>query len=217
VGVPNSVRIGQTDTRIYAALDKKPLAALPTGLAVIRVQAPGYRYSHGVGRYSVVTTRDVEKDEQIAHILKLPMISGVAPVNRLLLTDRLDSDEQLRHAAAQLHADMTFIYTFDTRFYVQDLAKPLTVISLGLSPNKTARVVTTASGVLMDTRNGYIYGLVEATEEHKTITNAWSSEDAIEACRRENESRVFGKLVGEFEKMWKGVVDQFLAKSSPRS
>jgi len=216
VGVPNSTRIHQTDTSIYTALDKKPLAALPTNIAVVRVQAPGYRDGFGEGRYSVITTRDVEKDEQVARIEKLPMIGAVAPVNRLLLNHRLESDEQLRHAAAQLHADMTFIYTFDTQFYLQDLIKPLTVISLGLSPNKTARVVTTASGVLMDTRNGYIYGLVEATEEHKTVTNMWSSEDAIAACQRQNESRVFEKLIGEYEKMWKGVVDQFLARPPAR-
>ncbi|MBI5394263.1 MAG: hypothetical protein HZA91_03105 [Verrucomicrobia bacterium] len=197
---------------IYTALEKKPLAALPTGLAVVRVQAPGYRFSHGQGRYAVVTTRDVEKEEQIARLQKLPMIAGVAPVNRLLLTDRLDSDEQLRQAAAKLHADMTLIYTFETQFYVQDMARPLTVISLGLSPNKKARIVTTASAVLMDTRNGYIYGVLEATEEHNAITNAWSSEDAIEASRRQTESRAFEKLVGEFEKMWKGVLQRVPAQ-----
>src|SRR3954463_12780302 len=56
-----------TDASIVQALGKQPLAQFPTGVAVARVQSPGYA-SHsaqgwGAGRYSIVTTRDVEKAE----------------------------------------------------------------------------------------------------------------------------------------------------------
>src|SRR5689334_1663445 len=59
-----------TDDGIKQILDKKPLASFPASVALVRVQAPGYR-SHtacgiGSGRYSVITTRDVEADADVA-------------------------------------------------------------------------------------------------------------------------------------------------------
>src|SRR4051794_756203 len=43
VGVPKTVRDASTDGVVQQALDKKPLARFPTGIAVVRVQAPGYQ------------------------------------------------------------------------------------------------------------------------------------------------------------------------------
>ena len=86
---------------------------------------------------------------------------------------------------------------------------PLSVISLGLSPNQQARVVTTASAVLMDTRNGYVYGLAEASDSYNRLASAWTSEDAIDAARITTESAAFEKLVGELEKTWEDVVARY--------
>jgi hypothetical protein len=156
-----------------------------------------------------VITRDVEKDDQMARLDKLPMVTGIAPVNRLLLPEDQSSDLELRNAAANLHADMLLIYTFDTQFYTEDLATPLTVVTLGASPNMHVSVVTTASAVLMDTRNGYVYGTSEATERHNELANAWGSEAAVDRSRRDTEEAAFVKLVGEFEKTWSGVVKEY--------
>src|SRR5690349_4598151 len=69
IGVTRTIREASTDGVIQKAFDKKPLANFPTGVAVVRVQGPGYSsptaQSYGQGAYSVVTTRDVEKPEQI--------------------------------------------------------------------------------------------------------------------------------------------------------
>src|SRR5437763_4972264 len=119
VGVPKTIRDASTDGVVQQALDKKPLARFPTGIAVVRVQAPGYQSNtaqgFGSGAFCVVTTRDIEKPEQIERLSKLPMVSGIAPVNRLLLTQELQSDLQLREAAAHLQAQMLLIYTLDTQ------------------------------------------------------------------------------------------------------
>src|SRR5215510_6345952 len=49
---------------IQQAFDRKPLAHFPAGVAVVRVQAPGYTSATtqgwGEGQFSIVTTRDVE-------------------------------------------------------------------------------------------------------------------------------------------------------------
>ena len=165
--------------------------------------------SYGTGAYSVVTTRDIEKPEQLDGLGKLPMVSGIAPINRLLLKPNFESDEELRQAAAQLQADMLLIYTLDTAFTTEDKAAPLSVISLGLSPNQQVRVTCTASAVLMDTRNGYIYGLAEATDQQNQMTNAWQNDVAIDETRRATESAAFGKLVGDLQGTWKGVVAKY--------
>src|SRR5258708_22888180 len=153
VGVSQAMVRGGTEAGIEQTLGKKPLASLPTGIAIARLQAPGYRSAtaqgFGEGRYSVVTTRDVEPDSAVDRLQKLPMVSGVAPISRLLLPERLQSDVELRHAAAQLHADMLLVYTLDTTFSKNDLAEPLTLITLGISPNQKASIVSTASAVLV--------------------------------------------------------------------
>ena len=226
VGVTPEMVASGTDVSIELQLKKKPLAALPTGIAVARLQAPGYQSEtargYGSGRYSVVTTRDVEPEDAVERLNKLPQVSGVAPISRLLLPTQLDSDRELRNAAAQLHADMLLVYTLDTTFEKNDLAEPLTFITLGISPNQKATVVTTASAALLDTRNGYIYGVCEATSKTTRMMGAWGSGAAVDETRRETEKAAFVKLVGEAEKMWTGVVKQFgvavpVAPATPRS
>ncbi len=132
------------DRDIREIFERQPSAPRPVHLAIARVQAPHYRSytssSHGQGRYSVVTVRDVEQEQDFERLASLPDVAQVVPLNRLLLSDQLESDRELRQAAAALHADMILIYTFDTDFSSDDFLRPLTVVTLGLSPNKWVRV-----------------------------------------------------------------------------
>jgi hypothetical protein len=202
----------RTDPQVAGLLERKPLAHFPTAIAVARVQAPGYRSptleGWGTGKYSVVLERDIEKPEHLARLQQLPMVLGIAPINRLLLDYNLNSDEQLRRAAAQLHADILLIYTIDTVFSDEDKAIPITLVSLGLSPNRQVRVVTTASAVFMDTRNGYIYGVAEASHNENSMTNAWQTSQKVDATRRDTESAAFEKLVVNLEDTWKKILHE---------
>jgi len=201
---------GDGDPAIAQSMAKQPMAKFPTGIAAVRIQSAGYHsdtvQTFGTGRFCVVTTRDVEKDEQIEQLMKMPLVSGVAPVNRLLLPEQLNSEMDLRQAAACLHADVLLVYTLDTAFQVQDKASPLTTITLGLSPTQKASVICTASAVLLDTHNGYVYGVAEATDRSSQIASAWTTDAAVDEARRRTESGAFAKLVGELEKTWGGVV-----------
>lgn len=213
IGLTDQARRVLTDAAVQQALDKKPLAAFPTSLAVVRIQEPGYRSETAIGwgsldsRYSIVTTRDVESDAQFQRLARMAKVTGVAPVNRLLFdSPHLRSDLELRHAAGLLHADILLIYTLDTTFYVDDPAVPLTVITLGLSPNRKAKAMTTASAVFMGTHNGYVYGIAEATARNDQLASAWTDCQAIDTARRRTESQAFENLVGELERTWAGVV-----------
>ena len=87
-------------------------------------------------------------------------------------------------AASQLQCDMLLVYTLDTTFHDRDLASPISVITLGLSPTQATHVVTTASAVLLDTRNGYCYGVAEASAKRNGIATAWNTQSAIDGAFR---------------------------------
>lgn len=199
-----------TDTSIQKALDKQPLASFPASIAVARVQAAGYTSrtasGWGTGQYSVVTSRDVETDADFERLGKLPMLRGIAPLNRLVIPATLQTDYELRHAAAKMHADVLLIYTLDTTFHDLNRTTPLSIVTLGAANTKRKRILCTASAALLDTRSGYVYGLAESTKGHEELQNAWKTQDEVDVTRRAVEAKAFADLIGELEKTWGGVV-----------
>lgn len=199
------------ETDINEMLTREPAARFPANIAVARVQAPGYAShrtsSFGTGRYSVVTTRDVEGDDDFERLVTMPQVAGLGPLSRILLPTELDSIKALRTAAARLKADILLIYTFDTTFRVgEQHFRPLNVIALGFLPNKKVAVTTTASAALFDVRTEFLYGLAEATAQKSRYASAWGSADAVDDLRVKAEHEAFKSLVPEIEKTWKGIV-----------
>jgi hypothetical protein len=215
----NVSNLASADADIAEIMQREPASPFPARVAVARVQMTGY-YSrsnqcYGTGRFCVVTTRDVEDEQDFERLARLPMISGVAAMSRILLPAQLNSIRDLRVAAATLKADMLLIYSLDTRFNVQSKEiGPFALISLGFLPNKQAQVTTTASAVLFDVRTGFVYGIAEATSREQQRATAWSSQNAIDNARLKSEATSFQELLGEFEKLWKGVVEAGAAQSS---
>lgn len=191
---------------IEIILERKPAASWPAHLALVRIQEPGYRSataeSYGQGSYSIVGVRDVETDEDVKRLEGMPGVAQVVWLNRLLVTGKLDTDRPLRQAAATLHADILCMYTLDTRFYVSDPLKPLTVISLGLTPHRTVHVTTTASAILVDVRTGYVYGACETTAQQDRLASAWTDGNAVDATRRQTERESFAALLDDIESLW---------------
>lgn len=197
----------------------KPSAPFPAAIAMVRVQGPTYSNFHlgpsavPVGdRYSVVTTREVEDDAQFDRLAKLPQVDGVTGLNRMLLPEHPGSEQDLRQAAARLHADLMLIYTFDTAFFNVDQARPLTAISLGFLPTRKIAVSTTASALLVDTRTGYVYSTYEATRRSDTRASIWASEDAADEARRDNERAAFSEMVESVAGSWPRLLDRYAHK-----
>ena len=213
LGVTEQVVAENTDFSIAQRLERKPLAAFPTAIAVVRVQDRGYwsytASGYGIGNYTVVPIRDVETKEQFDRIGALPMVRGVAPLNRLVLPANFRNDRELRDGAAAVQADMLLIYTFDTAFQVQHKVPPLGILTLGIFPDEHSSIASTVSAVLMDTRNGYVYGLMEATAKKEKLANAWTQRSTVDAGRRQTEAEAFDKLVGEFETTWRRVLEEY--------
>lgn len=211
----------KADVDIAELMKKEPAAQFPARLALARIQATGYytrnTQCYGKGRYCIVTTRDVESEQDIDRIGRLPQVAAIAPMSRLLVPSELRSIKDLRHGAATLKTDLLLIYSIDTRFRVESTEiGPLGLISLGFLPNKKAHVTSTASAALFDVRTGFVYGTAEATANEQQRATTWSSEDAVERSRVKAESDAFNRLVLEVEKLWQGVLQQHASAKTGR-
>lgn len=211
----NVGNLAKTSADISELMAREPAAPFPAGLAVVRVEGSGY-YSrsntcYGGGQYCVVTTRDIETDQDFEKLTRLPLVAKVAMMNRLLLPTTFDTIKDLRLAAASLKTDILLIYSLDTRFKVENTdIGPLALISLGFLPNKNAHVTTTASAAFFDVRTGFIYGALESTATEEQRATFWSSEEAVENARLKTESAAFHKLVGELDGLWGGIIKEHL-------
>lgn len=202
------------DGDINELMARQPAASFPANISVARVQAPGYRShtlnSFGVGRYSVITTRDVESELDFKRINNLPGIRGIAPLNRILLPNQLDSVQALREASARLRADMLMIYTFDTSFQEgEQVFAPLNVLSLGFLKNKKITVFSTVSVAFYDVRTEFLYGLAEASAAKNKYASVWGSADTVDDLRLVAEQAAFNNLLPEIENTWAGIMEQF--------
>lgn len=201
---------------IQAGFAAEPTNPFPASIAVVRVQAPAYTNyniqqqggSYGTGRYSVILSNEAGEDAQLERVSELPNVAGLVAINRMLLPERLEGDREIRGAASRLQADLVFLYTFDTSFFDTDMSKPLTVITLGLSPTRKISAVTTCSALLIDTRTGYIYSAYEVTERGETMSTSWGSRDTADEARRNNEREAFRKLIDEFTTSWPKVLER---------
>jgi hypothetical protein len=207
---------------IQAGFAAQPTNPFPAGIAVVRVQAPSYTNYHlqqrggayGSGRYTVILTKEADEDSQLERLTKLQQVAGIVTLNRMLLPEHLESDRDLRAAASRLQADLLFLYTFDTAFFDNDVAKPLTVVTLGLSPTRRISAATTCSALLLDTRTGYVYSAYEATERTETLSTSWGSSDSADEARRNNEREAFKKVTDEFVNTWPRLLERHVKKGT---
>jgi len=216
LGLTQDAKAALTDQSVQALLDKKPLVTFPASIAVVRVQAADYdsytyhRYRAQAptarGSYTVVTLQDVEKETDFADLTRLPKVAGIAPIKRLLLDSTMNSDLELRRAAAKLHANLLLYYTFDTEFHTDTRVAPLGLITLGMFPTEKASVSCVASAVLMDVNNGYVYCVADSPASNNQLANAWTSEDAMDEVRQKTEREAFVGLLGQLKNEWPNVV-----------
>lgn len=204
--------LSQASPDIAEIMQREPAAQFPTRIATVRIQASGYGAGttscHGRGSFCVVTTRELEEDQDYQRLSELPGVADIGRVTRLLVPASLSSIEELRLAAAGLRADMVLVYSVDTRFVVEGQSLgPLSVVSLGLIPNKRAHVTSTASAAIIDVRSGFIYGVAEATAADDQRVTIWSTQQAIERARLGTERAAFVDLVAEIETLIRGIVD----------
>jgi hypothetical protein len=199
-----------TDANVAEALARPPAAQFPAHLVVARVQSSGYEsssgYAYGSGRYSVLTTRDIETEADFMQLASMPGVAGVGALNRLLLPVKLKSAQELREAAAQLRGDILLLYTMDTQFHTESkLVAPLQVVTLGIFASEKSRIVTTCAAAFIDVRTGYVYGLAEGSAIDTRRSSVWRTEAAIDAARLKTEREAFSNALQEIAKAWTAI------------
>jgi hypothetical protein len=209
-----------TSPNIADAMARKPAATWPARIIVVRVQGPGYEsYSnrgYGQGRFSVVTTRDIEQEADFQRIGRMPKVAAIGMLSRLLLPGNLGSADDLRTGAAQLQGDIVMMYTIDTAFRTETTnIGPLQTLALGFFPTHKAKVTSTCSVALLDTRTGYVYGVAEWTSGEDQRGNVWNEEKAIEKARAKAERDAFTGALGEVERLWAGIVTAQMGGGTP--
>jgi hypothetical protein len=209
-----------TDSTIAAALAREPAAEFPAHVIVARVQAAGYISAtgrgYGTGGYSVVTTRDIETEEDFRQLASLPGVAGVGALNRILLPIDVRSAQELREAAAQLHGDILLLYTVDTEFHTENhLVAPLQVVSLGLFASEKSRIVTTCAAAFVDVRTGYVYGIAEGTATDTRRSSPWTTEAALDAARLKTEREAFSAALKEMSRTWASINAEYDRRTAP--
>lgn len=209
------------DADVSKILSNKPASEFPVNIAIARIQSSdytNYRYRRYYNpqpqdKFSMILTRDAAEEESFQQLAKMEGIKQMAPFNRLLLPYNYGSIKDLRLAAAKMKAEMLLVYTFNTQFAVDTKNYgPQNLISLGYLKNKDVKVITTASVAIFDVQTEYLYGLAEATSQQTKKANAWKKLDEVDNLRMETEKKAFQELVGEIEKMWKGVREEYAKK-----
>lgn len=203
-----------TDADVADVMSRKPAAQFPAHIVVARVQASGYESrtgsGYGAGRFSVLTMRDIETEEDFAMLASLPGVAGVGPLNRLLLSPDLRSTQELRQAAAQLRGDIMLLYTVDTQFRTQSqLSTPLKVVTLGVFASEKVRITTTCAAVLIDVRTGFVYGVAEGTANDTRSSSAWGTKEVIDKARLKTERDAFSAALKEVAKTWSAINSEY--------
>jgi hypothetical protein len=178
-----------TDSTIAEALKREPAAQFPAHVIAVRVQATGYESAsgrgYGKGAFSVLTTRDIETEDDFVQLASLPGIAAVGPLNRILLPIDLRSAQELREAAAQLHGDIVLLYTVDTAF-------------------EKTRIITTCAAAFVDVRTGYVYGVAEGSAADTQPPSSWRTK-AVDAARLKTERDAFSAALKEIAKTWTAI------------
>jgi hypothetical protein len=203
------------ESNIEKMLSTEAGQILPARIALVRVQASGYASAtnsgYGSGRFSVIAARDIEQEADIARIAALPMVDGVVCFNRMLLPPTLGSIRDLRVIAAKLQADVLLVYTLDTVFRTREgEATPLSTLSFGWLEDKEVDVASNVSGMLVDVRSGFVYGLLNTTAQ-KTKREAFSefsNQQEIDAFRLQSEQVSYSQFIDQFEQLWQDVLNR---------
>jgi hypothetical protein len=147
----------------------------------------------------------------------LPDVTGFVTVNSLVMSSGYDGDESkrkpvwnradlmLREAAAKLHADAVLLVKIDTHVTDGKLFAPLSTLTLGMFPNNRAEIIATAFGALVDTRTGYIYGVLEKSAGRTNLSISWDPDSRTRAVQK-TEQAAMEKLLAEFPDFWRGIV-----------
>jgi hypothetical protein len=111
----------------------------------------------------------------------------------------------VREAAAKLHTDAVLLIQLERHVTDGQIFAPLSLFTLGMFPNDRAEIIVTALAALVDTRTGYVYGVLEKSAGKNSYSITWDDNARTRAIQK-TERVAMEKLLAEFPDFWSGVV-----------
>jgi len=196
----------------------RPAAALPTSLALARVQGESAYSSLHQG--SIVRMQFVPADHpttssttpsrsQLERLDALHLIDDAFTVDPMPAHQREDLLTSLRRASLDRGAGLLMLYTFQTWTEASDGVPPVDLATLGVLPDVVTEATTTAHAVLIDAKSGYIYARAEADEETWQLASHWTREQAREHALERAERRAFNRLIDAFDPAWAEILRRY--------
>ena len=194
---PNFTPVSAVDQQVAQAANIEPLLRFPARLGLARIQ-----------NGQVVAVPPREADAWIAFAHDHADLGSFVPISPLLAgftthgtgTDATSMADIVRLAAARQHVDAVLIYTVGGTTADDGSAlslTDLTIIGAYLVPSRTVKGEATASGLLVDVRNGYPYGTVTATATADGFVRSAGSYTRANEKLQDAEVDAVGKLAAE--------------------
>lgn len=184
------------DREVSQAANIEPLLRFPARLGLARIQ-----------NGQVVAVPPREADAWIAFAHDHADLGSFVPISPLIAQlahpagpDARTVADTVRLAAARQHVDAVLIYSVGGTS--QDTASALsvadlTIIGAFLVPSRSVKGEATASGLLIDVRNGYPYGTVTASATADGFVQSIGSGDKSRQKLEDAQVAAVGKLAAE--------------------
>lgn len=195
------------DPSVATELARKPAATFPAHILVARTSGgDGYSYA-GTYYHGGLILQDTPESERVQQVLEAqPGVASVVPVNKFLLGDgRADTMVALRRAAAKVQADLVFLYAESRGRRVVDQLPIVSFLTLGLAPLQKIDAEASVSGVLVDVRTGFIYGVINASAFDDGRNIGWFSRAHSKSMEEDMSAAAIAKFIERIPGFWKGV------------
>jgi hypothetical protein len=131
------------------------------------------------------------------------MVSQPRPANQRIDAVR-ETLEMIRLAAARQHLDAVMIYEVDAT--ADSKNNPLsiadwTLIGAFVLPSQDVKAQGSAQAILIDVRNGYHYGTIQATADDKTLAARFANREAERDLSKHVETVAVQNLTHEAENL----------------
>ena len=150
--------------------------------------------------------RDVEKYDDMQRLSNLPHVRESFQVGARFLPTAFFTDAELRQAATAQGAEILIVYTFDSRYSIDNYYQTPGMLLLDVRPDRVVRMTVNADAAVLDARTGQVLGRFTASQSKDELAATWSSDENAQQYRRIAEAKAFTDMVTQIQKQWKNVV-----------
>jgi hypothetical protein len=206
---PSTVNMtpGDIDSAVRDAADVQPTLRFPARIGIARLDRgqlaaipadEAKAWTDAAGRLGAAYGEFVPVSRLVAAMLK-PARDPAAQVDWARL-----AIEEIRLASARQHLDAVIVYEVDAT--ADSKSNPLsiaewTLIGALVLPTENVKAEGAAQAILLDVRNGYPYGTVQADADDHSVSSRFKTNETGDSLKDAVRAEAVAKLAGETEAM----------------